>query len=204
VLALKLLSLVLQLLVLGIMARQLQAPYGWRQWRRAWAMLSLAALLMAGSRVYALWVPGTRLGVLLTIGVSLSMLMGLWCLTRILAQDVVLSVATDAAVIENDSFSVILAWDQQATRLFGWTAEEAMGQTLMQTIIPPRDWEAHRAGLARLLASDDPGRLMARTFAINARRKQGEEIPISVRIASSPQADGSLHFLGHARALGLL
>lgn len=159
---------------------------------------------MASRRLYDFWLDVTLWSVLLPIGVSLSMGIGLYYLSTIFTREVRLSHPTDAAWIEIDSFSVIIAWDAQAVRLFGWTTAEALQQTLMQTIIPSRDWEAHRDGMARLLATGHEGRVIARTFAVNAMRKTGDEIPVTIRITSRAQEDGTLHFVGQVRELGVL
>lgn len=201
---LKSISLVLQLLILGILVWQYRWPYGFSRWRAAWGALIVGCLFMIGRRVYDLWLPVTLWSALLPIGVSLSMLAGLWNLGVILQRKLELTQPTDAAWVEIDSLSVIVAWDVQAERLLGWNATQALGQTLMQTIIPSRDWEAHREGMARLLATGDEGRVIARTFAVNARRKDETEIPVTIRITSVPYVDGTLHFLGQIRELGVL
>lgn len=203
-LSLKLLSLGLQVLILGILVRQYRWPFGFARWRLAWGALILGGLCMVGRRVYDLWLPVNLWSILLPIGVSCSMAVGFWQLSIILQRKVELTQPTDAAWVEIDSFSVIVAWDRQAEQLLGWSPVEAIGQTLMQTIIPPRDWEAHRDGMSKLLATGDEGRVIARTFAVNACRKNGAEIPVTIRVTSVPHADGTLHFLGQIRELGVL
>ena len=43
----------------------------------------------------------------------------------------------------------ILGWNAIAERTFGWSAEEAMGQSLGDLIVPPAFREMHRQGLER-------------------------------------------------------
>lgn len=53
------------------------------------------------------------------------------------------------AIIGITEGGIILVWNQEATRLFGWSAEEVLGAKLEQYIIPERYRELHAAGLAR-------------------------------------------------------
>lgn len=202
---LKLLSLGLHLGVLILIVRQgWYSLYRFREWHLAWGAFLVASGGIVASRLHDLWGPVNVTRFLLAVGVSLSMLVGLWVLGRIFGRQVTIAEPTDAAWIEIDSFSTIVTWDMQAVRLFGWTPEEALHLTLMATIIPPRDWEAHRDGMAHLLATGAEGRVIARTFAVNARRKVGDEIPVTIRITAVPQDDQTLHFRGEVRQLGIL
>src|SRR5687767_6796160 len=60
------------------------------------------------------------------------------------------------AVVTTDADSVITGWSAHAATMFGWTAEEALGRTLNETIIPPQHREAHRAGVQRYLRTGEP------------------------------------------------
>lgn len=94
-----------------------------------------------------------------------------------------------SAVIENandayvcmDQAGVISAWNQQACEVFGWSAQEAIGCRLDQLIIPPHLRAAHRAGLARYLASRE-SLLLNRRIELTAIRRNGSEVPMEVRI----------------------
>ena len=57
------------------------------------------------------------------------------------------------AVIVMDAQSVIVGWNPQATAIFGWSQEEAIGRTPTETIIPPHYREAHARGVQRFLAT---------------------------------------------------
>ena len=54
----------------------------------------------------------------------------------------VLDTAADAFV-SIDEDSVITAWNPAAERLFGWSAEEAIGRRLRDTIVPERHFDTH-------------------------------------------------------------
>lgn len=55
-------------------------------------------------------------------------------------------------VIIADRDGTIALWNGGAERIFGWTAEEAMGQPL-DLIIPERHRRAHNAGYATVMAT---------------------------------------------------
>lgn len=57
------------------------------------------------------------------------------------------------AVVTTDADSVITGWSAHAESMFGWSADEALGRTLAETIIPERHREAHQAGVRRYLAT---------------------------------------------------
>lgn len=62
------------------------------------------------------------------------------------------------AFVAIDSDSMITAWNHQAEATFGWSREEAIGRSLVETIIPQQHREAHRRGLAHFLATGErPG-----------------------------------------------
>lgn len=186
------------------MVRQLLWPFRFRRWMMAWGALLAGAVCRGALAGYDLWLDLPVWSVVYPIAASASLFAGFYWLATIFVEGGALTAPGVAAFVEIDSLSQIVVWDTQAERLFGWLATEAIGQTLMQTIIPPRDWEAHRAGLARLLATGDAGRAMQRMFAVNAYTKSGEEIAIVAQITAVPHADGTLHFVGRIHELGVL
>lgn len=57
----------------------------------------------------------------------------------------------------------IVDWNETATKIFGWTKEEALGRSMAETIIPMQFREPHRQGLQRFLQTGAPkvlGRLI--------------------------------------------
>ena len=69
-----------------------------------------------------------------------------------------------------------------AERLFGPTAEEAPLRPLT-TLMPERFQEAHRAGLARYLATRE-ARVIGKTVELAGRRKDGTEFPLELSLAT--------------------
>lgn len=80
------------------------------------------------------------------------------------------------AFLASDAAGVLVEWNQNAERLFGWSRDEAVGRSLEQTILPP-DPASGRPGGLRLLAVD-PRR--GRRLEVIARRRDGSELPAEV------------------------
>lgn len=86
------------------------------------------------------------------------------------------------AIVSADAAGRILSWNRAAMALFGFIAEEALGQSL-EIIIPPRFREAHRKGLFRV-ASGGPSKVIGSTVEVAAIRKDGSEFPIELSLAT--------------------
>ncbi|MEX1184567.1 MAG: ATP-binding protein [Gemmatimonadota bacterium] len=86
------------------------------------------------------------------------------------------------AIVTTDENSVITGWTGHAESMFGWTADEAIGAKLSDTIIPPQHREPHQRGMRRYVATGE-GRIMNRRVEITALRKNGEEFPIELTVA---------------------
>ena len=83
------------------------------------------------------------------------------------------------AFIGFDLESRIVKWNAQATVIFGWTKEEALGNTLWETIIPPALHEVHRRRLDRLRQSEEAPPENYR-FELYARHRDGHDFPVEV------------------------
>ena len=86
------------------------------------------------------------------------------------------------AVVSMDEQGRIVGWNPQAEALFGWTADEALGRILAETIIPPSLRAAHGAGLTRYLATGE-ARVLNRRIEVTAIHRHGREFPVEVSIA---------------------
>lgn len=93
-------------------------------------------------------------------------------------------------VITIDAAGIVTEWNAQATAIFGWTREEAMGKLLSETIIPDRDREAHAQGIQEYLQSG-VGPVLNRRIEISARHRDGHEFP--VELAVSPARIGETY-----------
>ena len=88
--------------------------------------------------------------------------------------------ALDAFIVM-DSAGRIAAWNPQAVAMFGWSHDEAVGRTVVDTIMPPEHGEAHQRGLARFIATGE-SRILNRRNELLARRRDGSEFPIELMI----------------------
>lgn len=93
---------------------------------------------------------------------------------------------TDAFVCA-DAHSRITLWNRAAEVMFGWSAEEALGQTL-DLIIPKVHRKGHHAGVARLRARA-PAKLVGQTVEVPALCKAGHELPVELSLAMWPAED---------------
>jgi PAS domain S-box-containing protein len=87
------------------------------------------------------------------------------------------------AVITSDTEGRITSWNPNAELLFGWTPEEAIGQRLSETIVPPSHREAHERGIARFLATGE-GPVMNRRIELTALHRNGTEFPVELTITA--------------------
>ncbi|HET7909305.1 MAG TPA: PAS domain S-box protein [Nitrospira sp.] len=98
--------------------------------------------------------------------------------------------ATDAIVVANGR-GVVVSWNRAASRLFGYSMEEMMGQPLT-LLMPERYRDAHERGLARIEATGK-GRLIGSVVELHGLRKSGEEFPIELSLATWKTANGSYY-----------
>ncbi|MGP7795661.1 sensor domain-containing phosphodiesterase [Sphingomonas sp. CLY1604] len=96
---------------------------------------------------------------------------------------------TSDAVICADTRNRITYWNTAAARMLGWTAEEAIGQTL-DLIVPEHLRARHAGGLARVAAGGIP-RLFGKIIELPACRRDGREIPIELSLGTWSDEGGS-------------
>ncbi len=86
------------------------------------------------------------------------------------------------AIISADHTGKIVSWNKAATRILGYTSEDAIGQRL-ELIIPERFHELHRKGMGRVTAGGE-SRVIGKTVELAARTKDGAEIPIELSLST--------------------
>ena len=97
----------------------------------------------------------------------------------------ILAVTANDAILSADGDGNITYFNPGAERIFGFTAEEVSGRPLT-TLMPERFRDAHRAGLARYVATGEP-RVIGRTVELAGRRKDGTEFPLELSLATWKQ-----------------
>lgn len=85
-------------------------------------------------------------------------------------------------VITMDAAGVITDWNAQATKIFGWARDEALGRLLSDTIIPPPSRAAHERGLQEFLATGK-GPILNQRIEITAYHHDGHEFPVELAIS---------------------
>ncbi len=88
-----------------------------------------------------------------------------------------------SAFISIDAQGRIIDWNPSAERTFGWTHEQVAGRDLATTIIPERFREAHRQGMARMLATG-VGHVLNQRLELPAITRDGIEITVEMTINS--------------------
>jgi PAS domain S-box-containing protein len=87
------------------------------------------------------------------------------------------------AVIGMDAAGRVTEWSRQAETIFGWSREEAVGETLSSLIVPLRGREAHERGLARFLTTGE-GRILNRRIEVEGLRRDGVEFPVELTVTA--------------------
>ncbi len=98
------------------------------------------------------------------------------------------------AVVIADAAGTITFWNDAATRLFGWSADDALGGSL-ELIIPERLRERHWAGFERVMATGHTeygdrllevpalhrdGRRLSIAFTVTLLRREGATVPHAI------------------------
>jgi PAS domain S-box-containing protein len=102
----------------------------------------------------------------------------------------VLETAYDAFVAM-DAKGMIVGWNEQAERTFGWSRAEVLGHSLSERIIPVRFRAAHERGLQRFLETGEVSVLGRRT-ELSAMHRDGREIPVEITISAVRWGDTHL------------
>ncbi|MGD1068191.1 MAG: PAS domain S-box protein, partial [Vulcanimicrobiaceae bacterium] len=85
------------------------------------------------------------------------------------------------AIITIGSDGRIIYWNRAAERIFGYSADEAMGKSIHQWLTPPRFREKAEQGMAGFVA-DGHGAILGTTLELAATRKDGREIAIELSV----------------------
>jgi PAS domain S-box-containing protein len=92
------------------------------------------------------------------------------------------------AFIAMDADGVIIDWNPQAEKTFGFPSSQAVGRRLSETIIPERDRARYRLGLEQFLKTGE-GPLVGKLVEIIAVRADGSEFPVGLTISPVRWAD---------------
>jgi len=101
------------------------------------------------------------------------------------------------AIISMDADGRVRSWNKSAETIFGWFASDIIGNTLSDTIIPPRYREPHEKGIKRFLATGKT-KVVNQQIEIFALHRDGFEFPVEISISAIPW-EGSFIFNGIIR-----
>ena len=94
-----------------------------------------------------------------------------------LQSETILSTTLDAVVVA-DERGLIRKYNASAERIFGYSAEEALGQDISDPIIPEQYRRAHKAGMNRFLTSNSKRVIGSGRVKLDARDKKGRQFPV--------------------------
>ena len=115
-----------------------------------------------------------------------------WLLREQLRLRAILDTSHEAGV-GMDADGRITDWNRQAEVLLGWSASEAMGQSLADLIIPPRYHAAHHAGMAHYQVTGG-GPYIDRQMEVQALHREGHEVSVEMMLTVSRSGDDYTFF----------
>lgn len=95
------------------------------------------------------------------------------------------------AFIAMDQEGVIVDWNEQAEHLLGWTRNEAVGQSLVELVVPPAMRDGYTKDFQHFLETGQSN-IINRRVEITALRRDGVEFPIELAVACVERRNGYL------------
>ncbi len=111
-------------------------------------------------------------------------------------QNKIVNAAQDA-IIMLDPDGAILTWNDAAVRIFGYSAEEVLGQNFHRRMVPERYHTDHFKAFEKFRTNGEGGAI-GKVVELYALRKNGEEFPVELAL-SSVQFHGQWHAIGIVR-----
>jgi PAS domain S-box-containing protein len=103
------------------------------------------------------------------------------------------------AFVQMDGAGIIREWNAQAEKIFGWTREEAAGQSFGELIVSPSQRSSHKRALERYLRAGGES-IAGRRLELEALRRDGGPITVEMAITAFRRDDGVV-FNGFIRDL---
>lgn len=97
------------------------------------------------------------------------------------------------AFVVMDARGRVLRWNHAAERIFGFSAQEAIGSRLSDLIIPVQYRELHERGLRRFMETGD-GPVLGSTIEIEGIDRDGRLVPVELTINPLRVADESIFY----------
>jgi PAS domain S-box-containing protein len=93
------------------------------------------------------------------------------------------------AFVQIDESNVILDWNSQAERIFGWPRKDALGENLTELIIPQAYQATHNETFDRFLRSGRD-QILGRRRELVTRRRDGTEMKTELSVTALKRRDG--------------
>lgn len=101
------------------------------------------------------------------------------------------------AIVTMDEAGRIIEFNPAGERIFGYAADDVVGRTVADAIVPPELRDAHRRGLAAYLETGD-GPLIGQLVEVTAMRADGSLFPAEISIVPTDLPTGRA-FTAHIR-----
>ena len=85
------------------------------------------------------------------------------------------------AIVTIDDEGRITEWNKQAEQCFGWPRHEAMGQMMVEMIVPPLYRAAHRKGMQRFLG-EGVGEILGKRIELIAQNRRGAIFTVEMSV----------------------
>nr|BFE79108.1 hypothetical protein GCM10020093_017090 [Planobispora longispora] len=95
------------------------------------------------------------------------------------------------AFISLDGAGAVRAWNAAAERLFGWSADEALGRDVSDLIAPAESRSRYREGLAALY-EHGPGVLPGERLELVVADRSGREFPVEMSLQAGRDSHGEM------------
>ncbi|MFN2466322.1 MAG: diguanylate cyclase domain-containing protein [Candidatus Dormibacteria bacterium] len=103
------------------------------------------------------------------------------------------------AIIVMDATGSVTGWNPAAEKLFGWTAEEAVGRKVADLVVPAQYQAPHDAGLKRFRETGK-GPVLGKVLDIlTAVKRDGTEFPLEIRISHASGSGEDSMFVAFLR-----
>lgn len=109
----------------------------------------------------------------------------------------VMSTSAQDAIIMMDHQGAISFWNEAASRIFGYSSEEVLGQHLHKLLAPASYLTIYQRHVEQFWASEE-GNMVGKTLELEALHKRGETFPIEISM-SALQIKRQCHALGIVR-----
>ncbi len=104
------------------------------------------------------------------------------------------SSALSAIIMLDSDNGKISFWNEAAEKIFGWTAQEVIGEKLHDLIVPEQYRSQHLEGLKQFSQTGE-GPLIGRSTEISAINREGQEFPVELNL-SPVKLKGQWHAIG--------